>query len=186
MRTLAWNRLVVAAAPHYWSEYGEPGDPNDLLRHRCVAFRLPRGVVYDQWKLRRGGESRSVAVKPFLIADDRDTLLQAVVAGAGVMWVSDLTVSPLLHRGELQPVLADWVGLEAPPIRLHYRRGGRNSAKVRAFGDFAAEVFQRLEASRGASALAPLKGQAPDWFVADHVGGLAGRWKPRARTRAQV
>ncbi len=181
MRTIAWNRLLAAAAPHYWSEHGEPGDPDDLLRHRCVAFRLPRGVVYDQWKFRRGDESRSVAVNPFLIADDRDASLQAVVAGAGVMWVSDLTVMPFLRRGELQPALTDWVGLEAPPIRLHYRRGGRNSAKVRAFSDFVAEVFERLEASRGASAPVPLEGSTPAWFVANHVGGLAGRWKPRVR-----
>lgn len=185
MRTIAWNRLLVAAAPHYWREHGTPEDPDDLLRHRCLAYRLPRGLVYDQWKFRRGDESRSVAVKPFLIADDRDASLQAVIAGAGVMWGSDLTLLPFLHRGALQPVLTDWIGLEAPPIRLHYRRGGRNSARVRAFGDFAIEVFQRLEAARGAGAPAPLKGQAPDWFIADHVGGLAGRWKPRARARVK-
>ena len=51
----------------------------------------------------------------------------------------------------------------------------------RAFGDFAVEVFQRLEAARGAGAPAPLKGQTPGWFIADHVGGLAGRWKPRTQ-----
>ena len=180
MRTIAWNRIQVCAAPHYWSEHGIPQQPEDLLRHRCLAYRLPRGLVYDQWKFRRGDETLSVAVKPYLIADDRDTLMQAVLAGTGVQWASDLTVMPFMRRGVLQPVLTDWVGLEAPPIRLHYRRGGRNSAKVRAFGDFVIEAFQRLEASR-AGGPAPLQSQPPDWFLADHVGGLAGRWKPRPR-----
>lgn len=180
MRTIAWNRMCVVAAPHYWSDRGMANDPDDLLQHRCVAYRLPRGLVYDHWKFRRGDETRSVALKPYLIADDRDTLLQAVIAGAGVQWASDLTIMPFLRSGLLQPVLTDWVGLEAPPMRLHYRRGGRNSAKVRAFSDFVTEVFQRLEASR-ADGPAPVRGQTPDWFLADHVGGLAGRWKPRPR-----
>lgn len=65
-------------------------------------------------------------------------------------------------------------------LRLHYRRGGRTSAKVRAFGDFVTEVFERLEASRG-EGVPPEPGAVPDWYRAGHVGGLAGRWKPRPR-----
>jgi len=179
MRTIAWNRLRVVAAPDYWSAHGVPQEPEDLVRHRCLAFRLPRGLIYDHWKMRRGNETRSVAVKPYIIADDRDTLLRAVVAGAGMLWASDLTIMPLLQQGLLQPVLNEWVGLEAPPIRLHYRRGGRASAKVRAFGDFATRLFARLEASRGSGEPAAEASTVPDWFVANHVGGLAGRWKPR-------
>ena len=79
MRTIAWNRIQVCAAPQYWSEHGIPQQPEDLLHHRCLAYRLPRGLVYDRWKFRRGDETRSVAVKPYLIADDRDTLMQAVI-----------------------------------------------------------------------------------------------------------
>lgn len=184
MRTIAWNRIGVVAAPGYWAEHGEPTDPDDLVRHRCVAYRLPRGLVYDHWKLRRGDEVREIAIKPALVADDRDTLLQAVLAGAGVMWVSDLTVMPYLGRGDLRPVLTDWTGLEAPPMRLHYRRGGRHQAKVRAFADFTVEVMGRLEASRSHGLQSAGPGLVPGWFVADHVGGLAGRWKPRGRRAA--
>jgi DNA-binding transcriptional LysR family regulator len=184
MRTLAWNRVGVVAAPGYWAEHGEPADPSDLKQHRCVAYRLPRGLVYDHWKWRRGEETREVAVKPFLVADDRDTLLQAVLAGIGVMWVSDLTVLRHLHSGGLRPMLTDWVGLEAPPIRLHYRRGGRNQAKVRAFGDFITELIARLEGARTSGLQASGPSTVPGWFVANHVGGLAGRWKPRGRRAA--
>lgn len=181
MRTLAWPCVGVVAAPAYWAEHGEPADPDDLTRHRCVAYRLPRGLVYDHWKLRRGDETREVALKPCLVADDRDTLLQAVLAGAGVMWASDLTVMGHLRSGSLRPVLTDWVGLEAPPLRLHYRRGGRNQAKVRAFSDFVTELVARLEASRTGGLRSAGPGSVPGWFLADHVGGLAGRWKPRGR-----
>lgn len=181
MRTLAWNRVGVVAAPRYWAEHGVPADPADLQQHRCVAYRLPRGLVYDHWKLRRGDETREIAVKPYLVADDRDTLLQAVLAGIGVMWASDLTVLPHLRSGSLRPVLTDWVGLEAPPVRLHYRRSGRNQAKVRAFSDFVAELMGRLEASRSSGLQSAGPQSVPGWFVANHVGGLAGRWKPRGR-----
>jgi LysR family transcriptional regulator for bpeEF and oprC len=186
MRTIAWPRVGVVAAPRYWAERDMPAEPEHLAAHRCVAYRLPRGLVYDHWKFRRGEVTRSVEVKPYLICDDRDTFLQAVVAGIGVMWVSDLTVLPYLQRGALQPALNDWVGLEAPPIRLHWRRGGRNHAKVRVFADFVTELFQRLEALRDDSRPPPEPGTVPDWFVADHVGGLAGRWKPRGRGKADT
>ena len=65
MRTIAWNRLHIVAAPAYWQEHGTPKDPDELLSHRCVAYRLPRGVVYDHWKFRRGDEIRNFAVRPF-------------------------------------------------------------------------------------------------------------------------
>lgn len=186
MRTLTWNRVGVVAAPTYWTQHGQPSDPLELKQHRCVAYRLPRGLVYDHWKFRRGDETREVAVKPYLIADDRDTLLQAVLAGIGVMWASDLTVLPQLRSGGLRPVLTDWTGLEPPPVRLHYRRGGRNQAKVRAFGDFVTELMARLEASRVSGLQAAGEGPVPGWFVANHVGGLAGRWKPRGSPRARA
>ncbi len=188
LRTIGWTRVCIAAAPQYWHEQGVPRDPDDLKLHRCVAYRLPRGLVYDRWKFERGEESRSVAVTPYLVADDRDALQQAVVSGAGVLWAGDLTVHELVRRGLLQPVLRDWVGLEAPPIRLHYRRGARNSAKVRAFADFARQVVERLEAQRPGPAAAFAAAQAapptPDWFSADRTGALAAKEREAGSKRA--
>lgn len=176
MRTIGWNRVCIAASPDYWHEHGMPRDPDELKGHRCMAYRLPRGLVYDRWKFKRGEERRTVSIAPYLVADDRDAMLRAVLAGGGVMWAGDLTVLQEIRRGLLQTVLDDWAGLEAPPLRLHYRRGGRQSAKVRAFCDFATEVVQRLEALRGgytpAEAVEHRAASAPDWFLADRAGAL--------------
>lgn len=186
MRTLAWTRMQVVAAPGHWKRHGIPQDPDDIRAHPCAAYRLPRGVVYDQWKFRRGDDTRSVSIQPFMVSDDRDSILHAAIAGAAVMYAADLTMTPWLRQGALQPVLTDWIGEEAPPIRILFRRGARSSARVRAFGDFIVEVFQRLEAARSNPQIGLPQGSTPDWYLAKHVGGLAGRWKARGRGRAAV
>jgi hypothetical protein len=95
-------------------------------------------------------------------------------------------MAPWLGQGALQPVLTDWIGEEAPPIRILFRRGARSSARVRAFVDFVVEVFQRLEAARGNPQIEFPRGTTPDWYLAKHVGGLAGRWKARGRARTST
>lgn len=181
MRTISWSRMQVVAAPAYWKEHGLPEDPDELPEHRCLAYRLPRGLVYDRWKFRRGEDTRSVSIRPFMVSDDRDAILHAAMAGAGLFYAADLTMIPWLRQGALQPALADWTGEEAPAVRILFRRGGRASARVRAFGDFVIDVFRRLEAARTGPDTAAFPATTPDWYLANHVGGLAGRWKPRAR-----
>jgi LysR family transcriptional activator of dmlA len=188
-RPIVPTRFVTLASPAYWKAHGTPTDPAELSSHRCLIHRVPNGVVLDLWRYSRGNESRSVALRPTLIADDRDALAEAVIAGAGVMRVVDLTVQPWLARGLLQAALPDWTALEAPPLHLLYRRGGRQSARVRAFGDFITDVFGRITAALGPAA-PPNANPQPQWFRTGYTGGLAARAaaKPAAgsRRRSQV
>ena len=59
-----------------------------------------------------------------------------------------------------------WEALEAPPIRILYRRDAGNSARVRAFVEFVNEVFGRLKALRAAAGYSEPKPQdRPEWFL---------------------
>lgn len=171
---IARGRHSVVAAPSFWQRYGRPTDPRELADLPVLAHRVPRGVVLDRWKFSRGEERREVEVRPTMVFDDRDSQAFAAASGEGLIFANDITLIPWLHEGRLQQVLPDWIGHEAPPISLMYRRGGRGSAAVRAFSDFAAAVFADLMQQRLAYG-PPDTSAIPDWFRTRYVGRLVER-----------
>ncbi|WP_334187842.1 LysR family transcriptional regulator [Noviherbaspirillum sp.] len=177
-RPIASSQFLTVASPSYWNTHGMPVDPAELASHRCLIHRVPNGVVLDLWRYIRAGESRTIPLRAGLIADDRDSLVEAAIAGAGVIRVGDLTIQPWMDRGLLQPALSDWTALESPAVYLLYRRDGKQSARVRAFGDFVTDVFSRLSAQQ-MNANPLRKNPKPEWFRTGYVGGLAARESAR-------
>jgi LysR family transcriptional regulator for bpeEF and oprC len=171
---IARGRHSVVAAPTFWRRHGRPTDPGELAKLPVLAHRVPRGVVLDRWKFSQCDERREVEVKPIMVFDDRDSQAFAAAAGAGLIFANDITLLPWLLEGRLEQVLREWIGHEAPPISLMYRRGGRNSAAVRAFGDFATAVFADLMQQR-AHFGPPDTSAMPDWFRSRYVGRLVER-----------
>jgi DNA-binding transcriptional LysR family regulator len=172
---LARGRHSVLASPAFWAEHGKPMEPGDLLRLPCLAHRVPRGVVLDRWKFRRGEDTRSVPLEPIAVFDDRDALAEAAARGHGVMFGNDVTLLRWLQSGALEVGLKEWVGLEAPPVHLMHRRGARGSARVRAFADFITGVFAQTMREREAYGPADTTAM-PEWFHTRYTGRLAGRF----------
>lgn len=167
------TRYLTCASPMYWQAHGAPQDPDDLRRHDSLALRSSWGAVLDLWRYQRGKEVRSVTLRPRLVSDDMDWMIEAAVRGAGVVRLIDLKLRPFVEQGLLEPVLGEWDALEAPPIHVMYRRGSRPSARVRAFVDFVGEVCADLEAwrqSAGQSRFDPAP--MPSWFRRKRVGSL--------------
>lgn len=165
-KDVAQMRFLTCAAPAYWSDRGKPRDPEELQSHAIVAFRTSQGVVLDEWKYQRGAELKSVALKPRIICESSEAQFAAAIRGCGVLRAGDLLVLPMIAQGLLVPVLDDWRALEAPPVRLLYRRGALASARVRAFAAFVEDVFTRLRAARAAAGAAePELEPPPEWFL---------------------
>ncbi|HLR78963.1 MAG TPA: LysR family transcriptional regulator, partial [Burkholderiaceae bacterium] len=55
------NRRVVCGTPDYFSRYGVPETPEDLLDHNCLAFNL-QGGQQGGWTFMRDGRTFSVRV----------------------------------------------------------------------------------------------------------------------------
>ena len=144
---VAQSNFVTCAAPSYWQARGRPSHPDQLREHDCLTYRLPRGVLLNNWKYRRGAELSEVQIQSRLISDDRDTLGVAAAMGAGVVRITDLTMRRYLKDGLLEPVLTDWEALEAPPVWLVYRKSLRNTARVKAFSVFVKDALARMEKS---------------------------------------
>lgn len=165
-RNVAQLRHLTCAAPAYWSRHGMPQDPDELRNHVTLAMRTSQNAVLDEWKYRRGQAVRSVKLRPRVVSEDRDSTVDLALRAFGVVRVGDLIAWPHIRSGQLVPALRDWEGLEAPPVRLLYRRTVAGSARVRAFAAFVDDVFARLKAQRAAAGYGePALEPPPDWFL---------------------
>jgi DNA-binding transcriptional LysR family regulator len=161
-KRLAQMRYIVLATPAYWAAHEPVVRPGDLARHECFAFRNPRGVLLDLWEFERGAEKESVKARGWLASSHRNLLLDAALAGEGVIRSTDLIATLLLRQGRLEPVMRDWKALHAPPAHVLFRPKHRRTPRIRAFIDFAEEVFRRLEAEREEGTVAA--SARPAWY----------------------
>ena len=127
--------FVVAAAPGYLADRAWPQTPADLLNHRCVRQRFPRGALYD-WPFERGGERLSVQPSEGPVFNEDASLVAAAMAGLGIAYVADALVAVHLAEGRLVQLLADWM---PPPERFYLYTPSRRQMPMplRAFIDFA-------------------------------------------------
>jgi LysR family transcriptional regulator for bpeEF and oprC len=142
-RKVAQTRMVVCASPDYLARAGVPRVPADLARHDCLIY-LRAGRLLDHWRFEKDGQEQLVSAKSVVIGDDRDGLIAAAVAGAGVLRAPDLFIRSFLTSRQLTPILTDWHGLGSPPIYVVYRKSQRRYPKVQVFVDWSVGVFNKL------------------------------------------
>lgn len=136
-KRLGTARMVTVAAPSYLKEHGRPRSLAELQRHACLPYLSgsPRA-----WRFRGSTGEREVPVSGRLHTNSASALREAALAGAGLIQVFEHHISRELSSGALVPVLED----EAPSPRTVYALYARakiSQPKVRAFLDFAAELF---------------------------------------------
>lgn len=134
IRTL---RSVVVGAPAYFDRHGMPQTPHDLLRHRCIRSRMASGRLYH-WEFERHGEAFTLDVPGSLTLDESSLMLDAALAGAGLIYLPEQTMAGDLAAGRLVRVLEDWT----PPydgLSLYYPGRRHLPAKLRAFIDLIRE-----------------------------------------------
>jgi LysR family transcriptional regulator for bpeEF and oprC len=140
-RKLGRVRLVVAGAPAYLSRYGRPATPNDLTGHKCLAYLLRGNPI--PWRFRkRDGATFVASVNSQLTAASGEVLRRAAVAGAGLVYLFEYSIISDVTAGLLEVVLADHVLPPVPVYALH-TQARQPALKIRAFIDFAAQLFRR-------------------------------------------
>lgn len=131
------TRFVVVGAPDYFARASVPRSPLDLLSHECIRRRMPSGKLYH-WEFERRGEQLDVDVPGKLTLDNDSLMVEAVLEGLGLAFVSDFWVAGHLGEGTLQAVLEDWTP-PFPGLRLYYPRHRHMTAGLRAFVDMLRE-----------------------------------------------
>ncbi|MFY0647426.1 LysR family transcriptional regulator [Sulfitobacter geojensis] len=141
-RKLADDTRILCAAPAYLDRFGAPVEPDDLGKHRLIAFRdaEARGLVAP--------DGTRVVFDPkhaahCLVLNDGLTQKQLTLDGAGISINSLWAVHKELSSGQLIRVLPDFETASKPALWLIYPKSNVVSAKVRVFMDFLIEHIGR-------------------------------------------
>lgn len=141
-RRIAPTARLVCAAPGYLAQRGPLAKPDDLRQHDCMGF-TPMST-HPVWHLVRQHEEHSVRVSGRFESDDIHTLVQAAVAGAGVLMAADWLVAREIADGRLVPVLREWKAKGETGVYA-VRASKRNApAKTRAFVDWLETAFRSV------------------------------------------
>jgi DNA-binding transcriptional LysR family regulator len=143
-RRIANLALVTVASPAYVQRYGMPQHPHELEDdpHSTVSFFSVRtGRAHPQVFV-KDGETIELTGRYKVAVNDSNAHISAVLAGLGVSQTAMFTATPYLASGELVRVLPEW---SRPPLPVHvvYPPNRHLSAKVRAFVDWAADLFSK-------------------------------------------
>ena len=99
---IAPMRRFVCASPTYLERFRRPVAPADLLQHNCLTTTSPPA---DWWRFDGVNRNRSLPVRGTLRTDDTDTLLQAAVAGVGIVHLASWLVDEMIRAGRLVVLL---------------------------------------------------------------------------------
>jgi DNA-binding transcriptional LysR family regulator len=136
-------RRVVAASPQYLENGPMLRGPEDLAFHECITHGEPlQNEVWSFPALPGTEKPRNVRISARLHVNLIESAVRSAVDGHGVVRVLSYQIEPEVHDGRLKIILAD---AEPDPIPVHLitPAGRLESAKVRAFVDFAVARLRR-------------------------------------------
>ncbi|ARP85270.1 LysR family transcriptional regulator [Bordetella genomosp. 9] len=131
------QRFAAAASPQYLERHGVPRHPRELVHHACIRGRFPSGAM-PAWEFERDGEVVRVdPTGPIIvrIGGAVDLMVDAAVAGTGIVYLFEDWLRPHLDSGALRPVLSPWWPRFPGPY-LYYPGRRLTPAPLKAFVDF--------------------------------------------------
>lgn len=146
---------VTCASAAYVERLGRPLHPSELADsdHRVVGyFSALTGKVFS-YSMQRDGQTVQVGARYVVAVNDAGALLDAGLAGLGIMRLPRFMADPHLASGELVVVLQDWQ-TEPTSLFVAFPPNRHVSAKLRVFVDWVAETVA-LHAPLPAPAVAP-------------------------------
>lgn len=139
-RRLCDVRWLTCASPGYLAVHGTPECIEDLAQHECIRFISPSTGRARDWMFEQDGQPKTCVPYGNLSLTSLGAATEAAAAGSGIAQVPDALAFSAILDGKLEPVLTRFVAM-APPIMLVYPGNRYLTAKVRAFGEFFADVF---------------------------------------------
>lgn len=150
VRHLAPNRRLLCASPAYLARQGTPKVPNDLKHHNCIGIRQGE-EAYGQWRLSNGRgrnvSTETVRIRGNLTTNDGEIAVNWALDGHGILMRAEWDIAGHLQSGRLVQVLPQYYTPDAD-IHAVYPQRHQMAARVRAFVDFAALAFGRLQTAR--------------------------------------
>ena len=138
-RKMATSFLVVCGSPEYFTQYGIPKTPQDLLHHSCLVnwAIAPK----DKWRFKTETGYTVIDVSGRMWANVADPIRIAAINGLGLVMLPYYIVGRDIEKGKLKVILEDYL---LPPLDIHavYPHRKYLSAKVKRFMDFLQEWLE--------------------------------------------
>lgn len=132
--------FVTCGAPSYLERYGTPQTLEDLDEHQAVHFFSSRTGRIIDWDYVIDGQVNHIKVPGSVAVNDAEAYMALTLQGFGLAQVARFMALPYLEKGDLVELLGQW--RPAPlPVSVLYPQNRHLSPKVRAFSDWAAELF---------------------------------------------
>lgn len=133
---------VLCAAPSYLARHGMPTTIEDLKKHRCVNFVHPSTGKPYQWQFDSPSGRVSVDVDAHMLINDGESVIQAAIAGLGVIQAPHCLAACALDKGLLEIIMTDTISTGSN-LWIVYPQKRHLSARVQAFIEWTSELFQR-------------------------------------------
>lgn len=140
-RRLAPIRMLVCASPTYLRTRGIPASPDELLRHRVLAYSLSSDPAIRYRA--EDGSYKSLVLPRAMTANSGEFLLEAGIRGLGLLWEPTFIAYRAVEQGLLVPLLTDFQWATGT-AHILYPRTRHLSARVRKFVDFMVARFAGL------------------------------------------
>jgi LysR family transcriptional regulator for bpeEF and oprC len=140
VRRIGTARLVTVASPAYLARRGVPEEPVALERHECIGCLDADTGQPAPWRFEQGGDPIRVAPRHRVAFSGMEAALGAALADVGIAHVFSSVAHGPVMAGRLVPLLAGWTP-PGPPVSVVYPGNRYLTARVRAFAEFAQEVF---------------------------------------------
>jgi DNA-binding transcriptional LysR family regulator len=131
------QRFATAGAPAYFARCGRPQHPRDLLSPAWLRARFSTGAMAPGEVERDAEVVRVDPAGPLVVnvGPGTDLIVDAALAGAGIIYLFEDWLRPHLESGALEPVLEPWWQVFSGAF-LYYPGRRLVPAPLRAFIDF--------------------------------------------------
>ena len=135
-RRLAPHRLCAFASPAYLAKHATPQHPEDLASHECVNCRDQSSGQALPWPFHVGERVLEILSDAGIVVDVSDAVAAILAAGGGIGISPTYIAASYVRRGELVPVLAQFMLRDKFDITAFWPESRRGNPNVKALSSF--------------------------------------------------
>lgn len=136
--------FAAYASPEYLAKHGTPRSPDELDQHQCLAYLLPLTGDHREWRFTKNDQDYSRVVSGALNINNAESLIEAAIAGAGIVMVSDFIAGNAMRSGKIQRILSDYV-VAGPEVSVLHLPRSSLAAKVRVLVDYLKSIIEDID-----------------------------------------
>ncbi len=150
-RKLCELDYVICASPAYLDGLRLPEQPEDIQAHRIVSYFSASSGKRFPLRFQRGDErSEYLAASIGISVNESTAHLNALLSGLGIGQSFGFLARPHFESGALVQLLPEWKP-DNHPLHLVYPANRFPNLRLRAFTEWAAKVFEVVDARRNLS-----------------------------------